>query len=1041
MPESPHSTQDLPQIKASILDMDSDALANTKTIEEMLQALGSTSITIQASDKKQLKPKTEEKKPPPILTISQSLKINAARVEEIEKKLPAFGVQKTRLYEALPKLTSEFVANKASEESLDLSSSDTKKSKRISEEDKLIQALASKNNKTIAEQKLITYRDFLTGTNQLMNFNQTLDRIEDLNNQEKIFSNHLNLLRPLSLQPQIANKEEGLKIEQKKFETLIISQLKEPTPLSILLQTSSFDTEQKKILDKLRDKPAESIFPIKESDPRPDSQSSGAPPLPTHVAIWAKSCLAEKQGKKASRTMQAELIRDNSKIEALQASKAEAIDAHIRLEVEISQIRQELEEIEQRNEALSDSIPLDNPNLEEVIAREEELKRVLEEKQKQENIIIKEAWRIQQELIMQKAIHGKQNGEIPGLRPGQKPEIATTQIHLQVPIANTPFPNSNLGILEEVPWYKKYLANLGEEELSVEEAVAQYSLQPQEPYSPFQTLSDLQILGAGPFALGLGNTQMPAPIQEPQATAQDLSLSNQPLAPAQTSLQHPQANAKNTAQEVASLRKTQEKTSAIFTRVSNNENLVTDENPESHSPPSDTELEKLLKTLSENEAKPLSANQPLGGLQSEDLTNLYQSTETENKILELQQTQPNQYSEVQVFQPQNTEQNNGELGSSAQQDDAPPQTMANEVSQTLNNVPILNLDKIENNTPPTKLRTQEEKKQFWQTFISTRLETINSTLIQYSPRNNEDKSNENVSNQDKLANQSDNPSQPSSSALESENSDGSTTHRSTLPYSTTEKGETDETEERKKRLYEILLANLEEQITKKLNSSLNNENSGQTTDEKENTAEMNETDATTIFDTVMDYIVTYTPDLDSSISEVGNNQTGETYQYEASDPQTTQNSSTDDPIIYSGIGIRIKLEKEERGEYFLRITEVFENSDLHETEDVDKKITHVEFKGNLKSISAIYGDCEGDEKKFYTEIAFIFRDRNENKLKLRINDEEKIINKNIFIPEERTVLNVTNYSQMTKIAEKLKEQRPNFSQLTRNNSSEERRIA
>ena len=77
--------QDIPRTMAveSILDMDSEALANTKTIEEMLQALGSTSTTIQASDKKQLKPKTEEKKPPPILTISQSLKINAARFEEI----------------------------------------------------------------------------------------------------------------------------------------------------------------------------------------------------------------------------------------------------------------------------------------------------------------------------------------------------------------------------------------------------------------------------------------------------------------------------------------------------------------------------------------------------------------------------------------------------------------------------------------------------------------------------------------------------------------------------------------------------------------------------------------------------------------------------------------------------------------------------------------------------------------------------------------------------------------------------------------------
>ena len=261
--------------------------------------------------------------------------------------------------------------------------------------------------------------------------------------------------------------------------------------------------------------------------------------------------------------------------------------------------------------------------------------------------------------------------------------------------------------------------------------------------------------------------------------------------------------------------------------------------------------------------------------------------------------------------------------------------------------------------------------------------------------------------------------------------EGSSTPRSTPPYSTTEKGETDETEERKKRLYEILLANLEEQITKKLNSSLNNENLGQTTDEEENTAEMNETDATTIFDTVMDYIVTYTPDLDSSISEVGNNQTGEAHQSEPLDPQKTQNSSTDDPIIYSGIGIRIKLEKEESGEYFLRITEVFKNSGLKD-EDVNKKITHVECEGNLKSISAIYEECEGHEEKFYTKIALIFRDEKQEKLTLKIEGEEQERNvvKNIFIPEDKKGLNIYDNLEVTKIANKLRAPRQISSQLT-----------
>ena len=335
----------------------------------------------------------------------------------------------------------------------------------------------------------------------------------------------------------------------------------------------------------------------------------------------------------------------------------------------------------------------------------------------------------------------------------------------------------------------------------------------------------------------------------------------------------------------------------------------------------------------------------------------------------------------------------------------PPPPPANEVLQTSNKVPILNLDEIDKKPQPI-LRTQEEKNNFWQTFISTRLREKPTNSNQNSPRNDDEDPNQN---------QLDERSQPSSSTSESESLEEPSTFYS--------KEEEDEIKKRRIGLYTILLANLEEQITKKLNSSLNNENSGQITDEEENTAEMNATNATTIFDTVMDYIVTYTPDLDSSISEVGNNQTGETHQSKPLDIQTTQNSSTDDPIIYSGIGIRIKLEKEERGEYFLRITEVFDNSDLKK-EDVDKKITQIECEGNLKSISDIYTECGSDDEKFYTKIAVIFRDPNKTlRLKIEGEDQERDVKINIFIPRQRNIFDIKDNSQLTKIAQEINARR------------------
>ena len=261
----------------------------------------------------------------------------------------------------------------------------------------------------------------------------------------------------------------------------------------------------------------------------------------------------------------------------LEADKAKVTIKYKKLESDRNLLTLELrqlEEIKQQNVGVSDSISLDM----EIIAREEELRRVLEEKIEQESRTRIEAWKIQQELQIREVLRATQDGEIPGLRPGQKPEITTTQIQLEVPMGSNHSPNSNLGILEEALWDQKYLATLrGEEtqEISTLQKAAPDSLPFQGPYSPFSTLS-LQNLGAGPFALGA---------MQPQAPVQDLSSSNQPLAPTQTSLQYPpqnpQVNAPPPFDQVASSRKLPAETSSIFMRASD-ANLVPNDNPENH---------------------------------------------------------------------------------------------------------------------------------------------------------------------------------------------------------------------------------------------------------------------------------------------------------------------------------------------------------------------------------------------------------------------------------------------------------------------------
>jgi hypothetical protein len=217
----------------------------------------------------------------------------------------------------------------------------------------------------------------------------------------------------------------------------------------------------------------------------------------------------------------------------------------------------------------------------------------------------------------------------------------------------------------------------------------------------------------------------------------------------------------------------------------------------------------------------------------------------------------------------------------------------------------------------------------------------------------------------------------------------------------------DEIEKRKKGLLRILKANFEKQNMENSNEEI--------------------IDAPLAIENIeflMDQIANLTLKLASILNQEGGN-----LQYDDSDFQGIQNSTKHDPIIYSGVGIRIKLENE-NGDYYLRITEIFENSDLDKSYK-DKKITHVKCEGSIKSIKNIYEECGEDEEKFNTIISIIFRDEKQNKLTLKIDgeDSEKTVNKNIFIPSERKDLNIKDDDQVMRIATKLREAIPVSSRL------------
>jgi hypothetical protein len=1102
MKNPPPSLQNPPEtiVNKSILDMDQETLA--KEFEDFSFIPTSKKIIYASnnSDPLQIDFKTLSKlsrdqtdieiKSVKMAFQSLATSVQKSKINEIEVRTRAIPVQVKRLYEDLNKEIKKILSSpKYQTLNTDPLAKIFIEEENSDKEIKAIEALATLENpkKNIDKAKLSIYGqliDKIEGKDS-DEIKTLYDKILDLKFKEvtlkKFLPTKKNSTPKIGNTPQIVNTPLD--------NTPTISQPKEPTPLSILLQTSLVDgIKQQEILAEHRDMPAESIFPIIESNLQQNIQDSKEPPLPPQIAKLAMVFAQNKLER-----------------EALEASQAKVIKESRRLESELNQLKWELDELENIKQQ---NTLLHSTELNINIVREEELRRALEEKQAQENRIKSEAFKIEQELKIQEALQKKQDGKIPGLRPREKPKIVTDKIN---PPTFEVLPET------EVPWDQKYLANLrGEPYAAIEkQQLAPDSLLSQGPYSPPQTLSGLQALGAESFALTLGAIQPPKQVQ-------DLLSSEKPLASAQNLPQYPQSTAP--FNQVASPKQAQAKTSSIFTQAHPQVDSPTFEN---HNPQITSDVDQLLEDLS--------AEQLLGEFQfkdsgqGQDLASLPRLTETEKQILELQQTQPDQalynlqdlaggpivstfdpalfsqneveaessppppppvdssltlhYAsashsveslgeilgddrfveeqlssqdsiedssnaldnqtthdsqvttlsyqnsepssprslEYQLFQLQHNDakQTEEELGSAPLQNDPPPPSQNQ--FQALSTITSLGLDKVVENPSPTIFRTEIEKIDFLQNFISTRLISTPrySNNIQSSPRT--------IDVQEELIKDQLNQPQSSPTISESDNDIVLPNTISSISYLTSE---IEEIEKRKKILYAILQKNLTNQRSneKESNKTIDPSDavaSNETEDPKEEIIDTNVTKAN--IETVMNHIATYTSNLASSILKVKNGQeeTPEASAPQSQQSQSFQNSSTDDPIIYSGIGIRIKLENENE-ECFLKITEIFKNSGLDE-DDVNKKITHIEYEGNLKLISDIYKECGNNDEIFYTKIAVIFRDSNKETLNLKIEgeDQQRDVKKNIFIPSQRNIFNISDNSQLTKIAYQINARRAN----------------
>jgi hypothetical protein len=144
-----------------------------------------------------------------------------------------------------------------------------------------------------------------------------------------------------------------------------------------------------------------------------------------------------------------------------------------------------------------------------------------------------------------------------------------------------------------------------------------------------------------------------------------------------------------------------------------------------------------------------------------------------------------------------------------------------------------------------------------------------------------------------------------------------------------------------------------------------------------------------------------------------------------------------DPIIYCGVGIRMKLETEKIGdkeEYYLEIVDIFDDSALDDEKHMNKKISEVKIKKldnsyKYQSITSIFEECN-DIDKFYAKISSIFHDPSEEKIGLKFKDDESLggeYTKKIFRPQERSSIKLENIMDVNNSLNSI---RPKSTQLT-----------
>jgi hypothetical protein len=143
-----------------------------------------------------------------------------------------------------------------------------------------------------------------------------------------------------------------------------------------------------------------------------------------------------------------------------------------------------------------------------------------------------------------------------------------------------------------------------------------------------------------------------------------------------------------------------------------------------------------------------------------------------------------------------------------------------------------------------------------------------------------------------------------------------------------------------------------------------------------------------------------------------------------------------DPIIYCGVGIRMKLETEiiDGKEYYLEIVDIFDDSALDKEKHMNKKISEVKIKKldnsyEYQSITSIFKECN-DIDKFYAKISSIFHNPSEEKIGLKFKDEKSLggeYTKKIFRPQERSSIKLENIMDVNNSLNSI---RPKSTQLT-----------